>query len=49
MAGQIQSLTVNKEKMLKACKVWFLKATDLADYLVKNKSPLETPTTLVQG
>lgn len=35
MAGQIQSLTVNKEKMLKACKVGFLNATDVADYLVK--------------
>ena len=35
MAGQIQSLNVNKEKMLKACKVGFLNATDVADYLVK--------------
>ena len=35
MAGQIQSLTVNKEKMLEACKVGFLNATDVADYLVK--------------
>lgn len=35
MAGQIQSLSVNKEKMLEACKVGFLNATDLADYLVK--------------
>lgn len=35
MAGQIQSLNVNKEKMLEACKVGFLNATDVADYLVK--------------
>ena len=35
MADQIQSLTVNKEKMLEACKVGFLNATDVADYLVK--------------
>ena len=34
MAGQIKSLKVNKEKMLKACKNGFLNATDLADYLV---------------
>lgn len=37
MAGQIQSLSVNKEKMLEACKVGFLNATDLADYLVKKQ------------
>ena len=37
MAGQIQSLIVNKEKMLQACKVGFLNATDLADYLVKKQ------------
>lgn len=36
MAGQIKSLKVNKEKMLKACKNGFLNATDLADYLVNN-------------
>ncbi len=35
MAGQIETLTVNKEKMLEACKVGYLNATDLADYLVK--------------
>ena len=35
MAGQIQTLTVNKEKMLEACKDGFLNATDVADYLVK--------------
>ena len=34
MAGQIETLTVNKEKMLKACKDGFLNATDVADYLV---------------
>ena len=37
MAGQIQSLSVNKEKMLEACKVGFLNATDVADYLVKKQ------------
>ena len=37
MAGQIKSLSVNKEKMLEACKVGFLNATDLADYLVKKQ------------
>lgn len=35
MACQIETLTVNKEKMLEACKVGYLNATDLADYLVK--------------
>lgn len=35
MAGQIKSLTVNKENMLKACRDGFLNATDVADYLVK--------------
>ena len=34
MAGQIESLKVNKEKMLRASKEGFLNATDLADYLV---------------
>lgn len=34
MAGQIASLEINKEKMLKACKEGFLNATDVADYLV---------------
>lgn len=37
MAGQIQSLSVNKDKMLEACKVGFLNATDVADYLVKKQ------------
>ena len=37
MAGQIQSLNVNKDKMLEACKIGFLNATDLADYLVKKQ------------
>lgn len=37
MAGQIQSLNVNKDKMLQACKIGFLNATDLADYLVKKQ------------
>lgn len=35
MAGQIESLTVNKENMLKACRDGYLNATDVADYLVK--------------
>lgn len=35
MAGQIQTINVNKEKMLGACKEGFLNATDVADYLVK--------------
>ena len=34
MAGQISSLTANKEKMLRACKDVYLNATDVADYLV---------------
>ena len=34
MAGQIESLKVNKERMLRASKEGFLNATDLADYLV---------------
>lgn len=37
MEGQIQSLNVNKDKMLEACKIGFLNATDLADYLVKKQ------------
>lgn len=37
MAGQIQSLNVNKDKMLEACTTGFLNATDLADYLVKKQ------------
>ena len=35
MAGQIGSLKVNKENMLRACQEGFLNATDVADYLVK--------------
>ncbi len=34
MAGQIESLKVNKDQMLEACKKGFLNATDVADYLV---------------
>lgn len=34
MAGQIESLEVNKENMFKACKKGYLNATDVADYLV---------------
>lgn len=35
MAGQIESLSVNKERMYAASKKGYLNATDLADYLVK--------------
>ena len=35
MAGQIGSLKVKKENMLRACQDGFLNATDVADYLVK--------------
>lgn len=34
MAGQIESLEVNKENMFEACKKGYLNATDVADYLV---------------
>lgn len=34
MAGQMDTLKVNKDKMLKACKEGYLNATDIADYLV---------------
>ncbi|WP_297281340.1 argininosuccinate lyase [uncultured Anaerococcus sp.] len=34
MTGQMESLKVNKDQMLKACKKGFLNATDVADYLV---------------
>lgn len=34
MKGQMDTLTVNKYKMLRACKEGFLNATDVADYLV---------------
>ncbi|WP_276863651.1 argininosuccinate lyase [Anaerococcus tetradius] len=34
MAGQMESLEVNKENMFKACKKGYLNATDVADYLV---------------
>lgn len=39
MAGQIESLKVNKEKMLAASKEGYLNATDLADYLVGKNLP----------
>lgn len=35
MAGQVETLAVNCENMLKACKLGYLDATDVADYLVK--------------
>ena len=35
MSGQIKTLKVDKENMLKACEDGFLNATDVADYLVK--------------
>ena len=33
MAGQMESLEVNKENMFNACKKGYLNATDVADYL----------------
>lgn len=39
MAGQIESLKVNKEKMLAASKDGYLNATDVADYLVGKNLP----------
>lgn len=39
MAGQIESLKVNKEKMLAASKEGYLNATDVADYLVGKNLP----------
>lgn len=39
----IKTMTINKDKMLKACKVGHLSATDLADYLVqKENMPFRT-------
>ncbi|MCI6988033.1 MAG: argininosuccinate lyase [Campylobacter sp.] len=35
LAAMLQTTTINKENMLKACKKGHLSATDLADYLVK--------------
>lgn len=35
----LETVTVNKEKMLKACAEGFLNATDVADYLVKKGLP----------
>lgn len=35
MDGQVKTLKVNKENMLKACRDGYLNATDVADYLVK--------------
>lgn len=35
----LETITVNKEKMLKACAEGFLNATDVADYLVKKGLP----------
>ena len=35
----IETITVNKDKMLKACEEGFLNATDVADYLVKKGVP----------
>lgn len=39
MEGQIESLKVNKEKMLAASKEGYLNATDVADYLVGKNLP----------
>ena len=35
----LETITVNKDKMLKACEEGFLNATDVADYLVKKSVP----------
>ena len=35
----LETITVNKDKMLKACEEGFLNATDVADYLVKKNVP----------
>ena len=35
----LKTITVNKDKMLKACEEGFLNATDVADYLVKKGVP----------
>lgn len=35
MAGQVKTLKVNKENMLKACRDGYINSTDVADYLVK--------------
>ena len=35
----LETITVNKDKMLKACEEGFLNATDVADYLVKKSLP----------
>lgn len=35
----LETITVNKDKMLKACSEGFLNATDVADYLVKKGLP----------
>lgn len=35
LTAAVESLTINTEKMAKACKVGHLSATDLADYLVR--------------
>ncbi len=39
MAGMLETLTINKQKMLKACKEGFINATDVADYLVNKGVP----------
>ena len=39
MKTVIDTLTINPEKMLDACKTGFLNATDLADYLVARGVP----------
>lgn len=39
MIGQIESLNVNKKKMLQACKEGYINATDIADYLVNKDIP----------
>lgn len=35
---QVETLKVNKNKMLQACKEGYLNATDIADYLVNKRT-----------
>ena len=42
MAPMIETMTVNKENMLRAAQEGFINATDLADYLVKKGMPFRT-------
>ena len=42
MAPMIETMSVNKENMLRAAQEGFINATDLADYLVKKGMPFRT-------